>query len=358
MAFDWLGAVGAGLGVGNFISGAINTNKAIKAQKEENEKNRQYNWRVMQYQNDQYLKNRDNERAYNDPSAVGARLENAGLNRDLVYGSGGSSLGITSQNTGVASPAYSDPSQVGSLISSRPQLAESVLAGLQAANIKSVTEKTETETDRMKGEITSLTLDNIRKAATTGSMIELDNMQVTLAKSTLNLNDAQLANLNQMLSNLKTTNDQLNADIDLKRAQISNMDSTTLLNQISATLQGPRFDMEVKRFQQELKQSDASINLTNAEAKRILLTTLAEKLNIDADTMLKKANVRNLDVRTENEVYQQDVIKYEGQTLKFQLGQSQKWDSVERGAKIATESLHSIAHLIDVWNPLQIRLRR
>ena len=48
MAFDWLGAVGAGVGVGNFISGAINTNKAIKAQKEENEKNRQYNWRVMQ----------------------------------------------------------------------------------------------------------------------------------------------------------------------------------------------------------------------------------------------------------------------------------------------------------------------
>ena len=240
MAFDWLGAVGTGVGVGNFISGAINTNKAIKAQKEENEKNRQYNWRVMQYQNDQYLKNRDNERAYNDPASVGARLEKAGLNRDLVYGPGGSSLGVTSQNTGVAAPAYSDPSQVGSLIAQRPQLAESVLAGLQAANIKSVTEKTETETNKMKGEITSLTLDNIRKAATTGSMIELDNMQVTLAKSTLSLNDAQLSNLNQMLSNLKTTNDQLNADIDLKRAQASNIDSTTLLNRISATLSGPR----------------------------------------------------------------------------------------------------------------------
>ena len=280
MAFDWLGAVGAGLGIGNFISGSINTNKAIKAQREENEKNRQYNWRVMQYQNDQYLKNRDNERLYNDPSAVGARLERAGLNRDLVYGSGGSSLGVTSQNTGVAAPAYSDPSQVGSLIAQRPQLAQSVLAGLQAANIKSVTEKTETETDKMKGEITSLTLDNIRKAATNGSMIELDNMQVTLAKSTLKLNDAQLSNLNQMLSNLKTTNDQLNADIDLKRAQASNIDSTTLLNRISANLSGPRFEMEVKRFQQELRQSDSSINLSNAQAKRILLTTLAEKMNI------------------------------------------------------------------------------
>ena len=351
MAFDWLGAIGTGVGVGNFISGAINTNKAIKAQKQENEKNRQYNWRVMQYQNDQYLKNRDNERLYNDPSAVGARLERAGLNRDLVYGSGGSSLGVTSQNTGVAAPAYSDPSQIGSLIAQRPQIAESVLTGLQAANIKSVTEKTETETDKMKGEITSLTLDNIRKAATTGSMIELDNMQVTLAKSTLNLNDAQLSNLNQMLSNLKTTNDQLNADIDLKRAQAANVDSTTLLNRISANLSGPRFEMEVRRFQQELKQSDSSINLSNAQAKRILLTTLAEKMNIDADTLLKRASVRSLDVRTENDIYQQDVIKYEGQTLKFNLEQSKSFDSVERGFKIANESLHSISHLIDSWIP-------
>lgn len=351
MAFDWLGAVGAGVGVGNFISGAINTNKAIKAQRQENEKNRQYNWRVMQYQNDQYLKNRDNERAYNTPTAQKDRLVDAGLNPDLVYGSGGSSLGITSQNTGVATPAYSDPAEIGGIIASRPQIGESILQGLQAANIKSVTEKTETETDKMKGEITSLTLDNIRKAATTGSMIELDNMQVTLAKSTLNLNEAQLSNLNQMLSNLKTTNDQLNADIQLKMAQVRNMDSTTLLNRISANLTGPRFEMEVKRFQQELKQSDANINLSNAQAKRIILTTLSEKLNIDADTLLKRANLRYTEAQTENEAYRQNVIKYEGQTLKFNLEQSQNWDNLERAFKISNESMHSISHMMDAIIP-------
>lgn len=69
--------IGGASDVGSSLTSIINTNKTIKAQK---------NLANFAYQKDLEMWNRSNE--YNNPSSQMARLKAAGLNPNLVYGSG------------------------------------------------------------------------------------------------------------------------------------------------------------------------------------------------------------------------------------------------------------------------------
>ena len=65
---------------------------AIKAQREENEKARNWQQKMAEWQVGIERENLADERAYNNPSAVMKRLKDAGLNPDLMYGNGASGL--------------------------------------------------------------------------------------------------------------------------------------------------------------------------------------------------------------------------------------------------------------------------
>ena len=88
------------LGVGTSILGGLfsgigankRQDKAIKAQREENEKARQYNKQMAEWYRDTQRENLKDEREYNLPSNVMQRLKDAGLNPDLMYGNGASGL--------------------------------------------------------------------------------------------------------------------------------------------------------------------------------------------------------------------------------------------------------------------------
>ena len=81
MGFDWSGFAGSALsGVSSFIGnlfGNDRQDKAIQAQKEENERNRQYNLMLAERQNRWNIEQWQRETAYNTPAAQRARLEAA-----------------------------------------------------------------------------------------------------------------------------------------------------------------------------------------------------------------------------------------------------------------------------------------
>ena len=74
--------------IGGFQQSA-NIDKQIAANKAENRDTRLYNLNLAKMQNQWNIEQWSRENAYNSPSAVAARMEAAGLNRDLAYSQGG-----------------------------------------------------------------------------------------------------------------------------------------------------------------------------------------------------------------------------------------------------------------------------
>lgn len=373
-------ALSGGIGMLNGLFQGIGAKKrqeqALEWQSNENRLARDWQQNMMKYQNEwnkqaveqaqkwqeqMVSSQRSYDSRYNSPTAQMARLKAAGLNPDLMYGSGVGSMTATSSAGGSVSPIPSaspggyNPTDGASIIMNTPTLGESMIQGLSASKIAADIANVEADTSKKKNEATSIDYDNLVKAATSGSKIELENFQVTLAKQASSLNEKELTLLSQKLNNLKTENDLCNQQIQESISKVSNMDSVTLNNRITAFFASSRFDMEVKRFQQELKQSDASINLSNAEAKKILVLLTAEKLNLEADALLKKAQVGNVNTKTTNMLYERKVLDVHGRQLHFDYEQNLKYNDAERIVNMVGTGLNSVSNIVgSVYAPTRL----
>lgn len=382
MALTGLGltAINGGIGLLNGLFSGIGANKrqkeALAWQQKENAAARawqqqqmiqQNQWnkeavkQAQQWQEKMVSAQRAYDAKYNSPTSQMERLKSAGLNPDLMYGAGVGSMTATSSAGGSVSPIPSaspgsyNPTDGASIIMGTPTVGESMIQGLSAAKIAADVANVEADTSKKKGEATSIDYDNMVKASTTGSKIELENFQVTLAKQVSSLNDKEISLLSQKLNNLKTENSLCNQQIQESISRVANMDSVTLNNRIAAYLSSSRFDMEVKRFQQELKQSDASINLSNAEAKKILVLLTAEKLNLDTQVMLNKAQVGNVNTKTTNMLYERKVLDIHGKQLHFDYEQNLKYNDAERIVNMVGTGLNSVSNIVgSVYAPARV----
>ena len=119
----------AGVGAASGLFGSIGANKrqkrAIAAQKEENRLAREWQKEMAERYNRVERENLADERAYNDPSAVMARLKDAGLNPDLIYGNGASGL-VDSNVASAAMPSSVPPADVAGPIMGTPTAMESL----------------------------------------------------------------------------------------------------------------------------------------------------------------------------------------------------------------------------------------
>ena len=338
------GAIGAGLGALNNLSARKREERARQWEAKQNEINR--NWQEKMYKEQVSNQRQDaaTARAWNSPVAQMQRLQAAGLNPDMMYGNGAT-------QPAAVTPSYSQPSGAGttanavSAIGSTPTIGDSMLRGIEAMRTLAETSNIQEDTNKKRGEITSLDIDNFIKAATQGKQIELVDMQVTLAKKTADLSDAQRANLVQSLTNLQTQNEYVNQQIQESIAQTRNLDSQTLNNRISAYLAGPRFDMEVRQFQQQLRESDSRIALNNAQAKEILTLVLAKKLNIEADTLLKKANVRKTNFDAANAIRNGNILNIQAKQLQFDYNQNLDYNDAERIVDMVSGALGSVGQI-------------
>lgn len=89
-----LGVLGIIAAVGSAIAGAVTSRKNRKAQEQANQENWEHTLYLQNYQNE-----------YNSPKAQMERLEEAGLNPNLVYGQGGATQAASTDNyTGSQAP--------------------------------------------------------------------------------------------------------------------------------------------------------------------------------------------------------------------------------------------------------------
>lgn len=147
----WIGsAITAGA---SFIGGLFGNNsesknidKQIAAQKEENQKNREYNLMLAQQQNAWSQEQWERENEYNTPANQMARMKAAGLNPDLMAASGAQNLSASSPQ--MTAGAASQPADM-SALGQKPTLGQAIqsalrdsMIGAQIDNIKANTKKT------------------------------------------------------------------------------------------------------------------------------------------------------------------------------------------------------------------------
>lgn len=333
--------IGAASGIVNGIGANRRQKKAIEAQQKENQLARNWQEKMYKQQVLDARKNLQDERAYNNPAAQLNRLRAAGLNPDLMYGNGASGL-VDSNVADSASTGVVPPSDFASAIMSSPTFAESLMTGISAMRELAQTKNINADTAKKTGELTSIDLDNVVKAATQGSTIDLQNMQVSLSRSVLNLNEAQKANLSQKLNNLKTENDKMNVEIDHILASKESITSETLNRRILVAIEQGKLDISAKQLVQNLKESDSRINLNNTQAKEMLLLMLSKKLNIDVDTLYKRSGVGLNKANSALVERKTNLVDIQGKQLSFDYKLNTEYSEMERQLGMFTSTMNTL----------------
>lgn len=154
--------VGAAIAAGASLLGGLMANNSqrkgtkeqLRAQELENQRNREYNLMLAQQQNAWNVEQWERENEYNDPAAQMKRFKNAGLNPDLMAGSGAQNLSAPSPTMTAGAP--STPQDM-SALGRRPSFGEAVqmalrdsMIGAQIDNIKADTERKRLDNDVQK----------------------------------------------------------------------------------------------------------------------------------------------------------------------------------------------------------------
>lgn len=357
MAFDFLGAAGIGTSFLGGVFSGIGANKrqkkAIAAQKEENERARQFNREMAEWYNEQQRINIADERAYNMPIEQMKRLREAGLNPDLVYAHGASGL-VDANVADTAQVPAGVPTDVASPIMNTPTMMESMLNGAAFSKMVAETRNIKADTAKKQGEATSLNLDNFVKSASQSNNIELSNLNVKLTKAQANYSEKEINKLISEIEQIDTHVGLLRASVGEVQAKTRNLDSSTQQNRFNMLLNSKRFEVEVQDFIRRTKETDARVQLDNATAKGILVTMYAKVNNLDADTAMKMANVRLTESQKRMVDEQTQLVDIHRDAAEFQLKQDMTYDSAQRIVTIgnqATQSLYHISQIMSDWLP-------
>ena len=228
---------------GSAIGAAQNNNnirRQLAFQKAENQKTREYNMMLARYQNQENLAQWNRQNQYNLPEKQMQRLRQAGLNPDLMYSNGtvGNSMSSPEMTSGApASPM--DYSALGGMRTFGDVVTQTLNNEMQRAQIEAIkanTNKTKEETTGVILANENLTYKNLVDAATTGQKIEMENLNVKIAKNALDIGAKNLEKLGKELTTLdqtiKQNDEQLKIlqnvvaggalDNELKRKEVDN----------------------------------------------------------------------------------------------------------------------------------------
>lgn len=353
--------LGAGVSAGtSFASGlfsGIGANKrqkrAIAAQKEENERARQYNKEMAAWYRDVERANLADEREYNLPSNVMQRLKDAGLNPDLIY-SGGAS-GLVDSNVARASmPDSVPPADVAGPIMATPTAMESLFTGAAYAKTLAETKNIKADTAKKTGEAESLNLDNYVKAATQNNAIQLSGLEVQLTKTQNEYTESQKSKIISEINDINEHVNLLKAQVSETWSKTANLDASTVATRTAAILNNRRFDLECQEFARRVRETDSKVSLSEAEAKAILVTMYAKVNNINADTALKQAHISLSGAQKTQVEHYTNSIDIHRDAAVFKLQQDQKYDDAQRIVTVANQATQSLYHISQVasdWLP-------
>mgnify|MGYP003103925298 CR=1 FL=1 len=286
---DPLSAIGS---FGGSLVSMIGQNKAIKkqiaAQKEENEKTRQYNLMLARQQNQWNIEQWQRENDYNSPSAQMARFREAGLNPDLMYGNGtaGNSMGSPALTSG-APATPQDMSPLGGMRNFGDVIQNTLNQEMQRAQIEAIkanTNKTKEETSQVIAVTDGIKIDNLYKAAKEQKTLDYMDVQIRVGKSVENLNKGELDKLSKEMNVLVEQASNLVKQREQIDATIRNLDADTQFK----LADNIRKDKELKQFIEnsyyQNKELLSRYNLNLQQYSEMCQTFALRYCNLAADT--------------------------------------------------------------------------
>lgn len=259
MAFDWAGLVTGGLSaIGNAITGGASARKQY-----------QYQSKLMDKQNNFALSMYNMDNRYNSPVMQRARLEEAGLNPNLMYGNGGipnTSSGAPVSASGQAPQVdYGKPSEVMSNV-------------MQYALVNAQTDKMNEETrlaaERAESEAISreLMLANARLAMSRSLGQDIDNR---FAEDRHWLENEALE-YNNSLKKLDLQSYQYRLDLEARRVANDNMRVKNQVLQLG--LNEKKLAADLSKIRAEVSEIMSRIPVNSAQQRKIVADALETEL--------------------------------------------------------------------------------
>lgn len=242
--------ISGGAGIISGLFGALGQNiainKQIKAQQEENEKNRTYNFNLAQLQNKWNLEQWNRENEYNSPAQQMARLKAAGLNPDMMYQNGTSGLTAASSPSMTAG-APSSPVDMSALGQKRT-IGDAIHQGLQDALVGAQIDVMKSEARKNNAqaggqEITNETLGQINQATFYKIVSEsaLNREQKRVAEKTGDMLISQKQHFDKLV-------DEIDSKINLNNADIANMSQQQLMARVDRLLSVGSLAMDFQKM--------------------------------------------------------------------------------------------------------------
>lgn len=275
--------LGTAIGIASSFAGNIannkNIDKQIASQKEENQKNRDWNLNLARQQNQWNIEQWNRENAYNSPAAQMARYKAAGLNPDLMYGQ---------QNLAAASPEMtagegSQPTDVSNLANKRTigdiiaQASATRLTNAQAKLAESQADKTDKETEGQGYQNDILKSDAAFRDALNSGTVSLNNMSLKVSEKGMQLTDEQIVQVRKQCAQIDQSIEQSRAAVDEIRQKISNLKTDQAINRL-------RYLMDAKLNEATIKKLASECNLNYIQAKKIVDLLPYEISSIQAST--------------------------------------------------------------------------
>lgn len=274
--------ISGGAGIISGLFGALGQNiainKQIKAQQEENEKNRTYNFNLAQLQNKWNLEQWNRENEYNSPAQQMARLKAAGLNPDMMYQNGTSGLTAASSPSMTAG-APSSPVDMSALGQKRT-IGDAIHQGLQDALVGAQIDVMKSEARKNNAqaggqEITNETLGQINQATFYKIVSEsaLNREQKRVAEKTGDMLISQKQHFDKLV-------DEIDSKIDLNNANIANMSQQQLMARVDRLLSVGSLAMDFQKmlldFSIRRDQLEAQKKVWSAEIVKLITSAKNE----------------------------------------------------------------------------------
>lgn len=314
--FGDLATAGANL-IGSFVNAHTqnrNTDKAIAAQKEENER---------AYQRNLEMWNKEN--AYNSPSEVIARLRAAGMNPNLAYGTPNVSAPSPDAPITDMSSMANKKSPVGAA------LEESVNARYMNAmiqNINAQTKKTEEEAKKTGAEYEAqMTYNQYQNDILTGNLQE-QKARIELNASQTDLNDMQSRESYTRIQNIMQSTNKMKAEIDEIAAKIENLKEDTAIKRIEKAFREPVLKAQMSHLYAQSKLAGVTAAKTQEEFNQL---AAASTYNL----LMKKEQANNFFLQ--GLVYQNtaDELQVKIDMQNFDLQKKKEYEVLDDVSKVA-----------------------
>lgn len=254
--FDPWSAAAAALGsVVNAATQNRNTDKAIAAQREENERAYQRNIEQWEREND-----------YNTPTAVAQRLRDAGMNPALAYGT---------PNVSSPSPTL-NPTDMSGIANKRSVLGTTLESPLNQAmmqaqirNLNADSEQKEQGARKTGAEADyQLTYNKFAEQIITGNISE-QNARIELDASQTDLNDMKSRESYSNITKILAEANKIKSDIDVNQSKIDNMTEDTINKRIQNAFAEKKMQAEINLLYNQAYAAGMTGNLTKEQFSQL-----------------------------------------------------------------------------------------